>query len=190
MPHGFELVQDVNAAMADIRPGPRALSEPLVERGLVEALSEAAACPLPTTPPAGPGALPPEIEGAVYFCCLEALRAKHAEGPPAAIRVWQEEAVHFEVLDDGAGFPRPPATGPVSRTCETGLGRWAERWRSSRLRARDPRNGRGRVGPVELAPPIDSLLRQATDALPDCFAIYRAMTDERGNVVDFAVEHE
>ena len=43
--------------------------------------------------------------------------------------------------------------------------------------------------PVELAPPIDSLLRQATDALSDCFAIYRAVTDERGNVVDFAVEH-
>jgi PAS domain S-box-containing protein len=32
-------------------------------------------------------------------------------------------------------------------------------------------------------------LRQATDALTDCFAIYRAVTDERGNVVDFAVEH-
>jgi PAS domain S-box-containing protein len=45
------------------------------------------------------------------------------------------------------------------------------------------------VSPVELAPPIDSLLRQATDALSDCFAIYRAVTDERGNVVDFAVEH-
>ena len=32
-------------------------------------------------------------------------------------------------------------------------------------------------------------MRQATDALPDCFAIYRAITDERGNVVDFSVEH-
>jgi PAS domain S-box-containing protein len=45
------------------------------------------------------------------------------------------------------------------------------------------------VAPIELSPPIDSLLRTATDALPDCFAIYRAVTDMRGNVVDFAVEH-
>ena len=45
------------------------------------------------------------------------------------------------------------------------------------------------IRPVELAPPTDSLLRQATDALSDCFAIYRAVTDERGDVVDFAVEH-
>ena len=45
------------------------------------------------------------------------------------------------------------------------------------------------VGAVEAAPPVDSLLRQATDALSDCFAIYRAITDARGNVIDFSVEH-
>jgi PAS domain S-box-containing protein len=50
------------------------------------------------------------------------------------------------------------------------------------------------MGAVPLAPaavplPIDSLLRRATDALPDCLAIYRAVTDARGNVSDFAVEH-
>ena len=83
-----------------------------------------------------------------------------------------------------------PATAPVSRTCETGLGRWAERWRSSRISGAGPASWeRCRIRPVELAPPIDSLLRRATDALTDCFAIYRAVTDERGNVVDFAVEH-
>ena len=46
-----ELVQDANAAMADIRSLAHGLYPSLlVERGLVEALSEAAAaCPLPTT---------------------------------------------------------------------------------------------------------------------------------------------
>jgi PAS domain S-box-containing protein len=45
------------------------------------------------------------------------------------------------------------------------------------------------VRPVAIPVPPESLLRQATDALTDCFAIYRAVTDPRGNVVDFAVEH-
>jgi len=43
--------------------------------------------------------------------------------------------------------------------------------------------------PVDHPPQMDTLLRSATDALTDCFAIYRAVTDERGDVVDFAVEH-
>ena len=46
------------------------------------------------------------------------------------------------------------------------------------------------VGAVQVGPVRSTaLLRQATDALPDCFAIYRAITDARGNVVDFSVEH-
>ena len=43
--------------------------------------------------------------------------------------------------------------------------------------------------PADLPLPIDSLLLRATDALPDCFAVYRAVMDARGNVADFAVEH-
>jgi PAS domain S-box-containing protein len=192
-----ELVQDANAAMADIRSLAHGLYPSLlVERGLVGALSEAAAaCPLPTTlTTRGLGRYPPEIEGAVYFCCLEALQnaAKHAEGASsAAITVWQEEAVHFEVLDDGAGLPDGYASHGAGLTnmrdrlgamggtlaIETNFGRGTSVMGAVPLR------------PVELAPPIDSLLRQATDALSDCFAIYRAVTDERGNVVDFAVEH-
>ena len=191
-----ELVQDAQAAMADIRSLAHGLYPSLlVERGLVGALSEAAAAsPLPTTlTTRGLGRYPAEIEGAVYFCCLEALQnaAKHAEGASSAtITVWQEGAVHFEVLDDGPGLPEAYAGHGA------GLTNMRDRLGAMGGTLAIESNGRGTrvmgavpIRPVELAPPIDSLLRQATDALPDCFAIYRAVTDERGNVVDFAVEH-
>jgi signal transduction histidine kinase len=47
------------------------------------------------------------VESAVYFCCLEALQnaSKHARGA-SRITIWltQDEALRFEVRDDGAGF--------------------------------------------------------------------------------------
>ena len=63
---------------------------------------------LPTTVEVATGRHPAEIEAAVYFCCLEALQnaGKHAgDGATAKVRVWDEDDVlHFEVSDDGAGF--------------------------------------------------------------------------------------
>jgi signal transduction histidine kinase len=54
------------------------------------------------------GRYSPEIEAAVYFCCLEALQnaAKHAgSSARVAIRLWEEQGgLLFEVTDDGAGF--------------------------------------------------------------------------------------
>src|SRR5262249_62245267 len=51
---------------------------------------------------------PPEVEAAIYFCCLEALQnaVKHAgERASATLRIWEEAgALVFEVRDDGAGF--------------------------------------------------------------------------------------
>ena len=192
-----ELVQDVNTAMADIRSLASGLYPAiLVERGLVAALSEtAAACPLPTTLTAEDlGRYAPEIEGAVYFCCREALQnaAKHAEGAKsAAIKVWAGDAVHFEVRDDGAGLSQ----GHVGE----GAGITNMRDRIGAMGgtlAIESHPGEGTrvmgavpLAPVDLPPALDSLLRRATDALPHCFAIYRAVTDARGNVVDFAVEH-
>jgi PAS domain S-box-containing protein len=192
-----ELVQEANAAMAEIRSLAHGLYPSLLlERGLVGALSEAAsACRLPTTLTTRDlKRYPPEIEGAVYFCCLEALQnaAKHAEGASsAAITVWQEDAVHFEVVDDGAGLPEGYAGHGAGLTnMRDRLGAMggtlvieSNSGHGTRVMGAVP------VRPVELAPPIDSLLREATDALSDCFAIYRAVTDERGDVVDFAVEH-
>jgi signal transduction histidine kinase len=50
----------------------------------------------------------PELEAAVYFCCLEALQnaAKHAgDGARATVRLAERDgALVFEVADDGRGF--------------------------------------------------------------------------------------
>jgi signal transduction histidine kinase len=54
------------------------------------------------------GRYPPEVEAAIYFCCLEALQnaAKHAgEGAHATVRLADDGSViRFEVTDDGPGF--------------------------------------------------------------------------------------
>ena len=61
----------------------------------------------------GGGSAAPELEAAVYFCCLEALQnaAKHASRC-SAVRVTLDlrEALRFEVRDDGPGFA-PSANG-------------------------------------------------------------------------------
>jgi PAS domain S-box-containing protein len=194
-----ELVEDVNEAMADIRSLASGLYPSLLlERGLVDAISEAAAaCALPTSLTAeGLGRYAPEIEGAVYFCCREALQnaAKHAEGARSvAISLWEAkaEAVHFEVRDDGAGLPQGHGgegagiTNMRDRIGAMGgtLAIESHPGAGTRVMGAVP------MAPVDLPLPIGSLLRRATDALPDCFAIYRSVTDARGSIVDFAVEH-
>ena len=192
-----ELVEDVNEAMADIRSLASGLYPSLLlERGLVEAVSEvAAACALPTTLTAESlGRYAPEIEGAVYFCCREALQnaAKHAEGARSVvIKLWEAEAVHFEVRDDGAGLPQGHGSeGAGITNMRDRIGAMG----GTLVIESHPGAGTRVMGAVPKAPadlplPIDSLLRRATDALPDCLAIYRAVIDARGNVADFAVEH-
>jgi PAS domain S-box-containing protein len=194
-----DLVKDVNEAMADIRSLASGLYPSLlIERGLVEAISEAAAaCALPTTLTAEVmGRYAPEIEGAVYFCCREALQnaAKHAEGARSVlIKLWEAEAeaVHFEVRDDGAGLrPGHGGGGAGITNMRDRIGAMGGTLAiESRPGAGTRVMGAVPMAPVDLPVPIDSLLRRATDALPDCFAIYRAVTDARGNVADFCVEH-
>ena len=49
----------------------------------------------------------PDVEAAVYFCCLEALQnaAKHAPGAEVVIRLWTDAGgLLFEVADNGPGF--------------------------------------------------------------------------------------
>jgi signal transduction histidine kinase len=56
---------------------------------------------------------PREVEGAIYFCCLEALQnvAKYAQATRVCLRLRTEDAVlAFRVEDDGKGFD--PATVP------------------------------------------------------------------------------
>jgi len=50
---------------------------------------------------------PKEVEGAVYFCCLEALQnvAKYAQASNVRVRLWIEDShLAFSVTDDGKGF--------------------------------------------------------------------------------------
>jgi signal transduction histidine kinase len=78
----------------------------LVERGLVPAL-ERMITPLGVAHNEI-GRHPAEIEAAIYYCCLEAVRnaTKHG-GPAVTIGVTlreDEDRLHFEVEDDGPGF--------------------------------------------------------------------------------------
>ena len=60
------------------------------------------------------GRYPPDLEAAIYFCCLEALQnaAKYAgSGATAKVAVWEEAGgLLFEVRDDGAGFDTARST--------------------------------------------------------------------------------
>jgi signal transduction histidine kinase len=106
-----ELVGDTQSALDEIRNLAHGIYPPLLgSDGLCEALS--AACRravLPTKLEASDlRRYPPEVEAAVYFCCLEALQnaAKYAgSGATARVALWEEaDGLLFEVRDDGAGF--------------------------------------------------------------------------------------
>jgi signal transduction histidine kinase len=106
-----QLGHDLQDAVQELRSLAHGIYPPLlVDRGLAEALSAAGGrAALPARVVAdGIGRFPPEIEAAVYFCCLEAMQnaGKHAgDGSSLSVRVWQDEgALMFEVADDGAGF--------------------------------------------------------------------------------------
>jgi signal transduction histidine kinase len=102
---------DLETALEELRTLAQGKSPTLLTRhGLEPALKEAA---LRTTLPTSLQTrritrYDPEIEAAVYFCCLEALQnaAKHA-GPDASITVIvsdQHGSLTFEIADTGAGF--------------------------------------------------------------------------------------
>ncbi|MBV8983522.1 MAG: hypothetical protein JOZ68_05075 [Acidimicrobiia bacterium] len=112
-----QLAHDLQEAVQQLRDLAHGIYPPLLmDRGLVEALQAAAGrAALPTDVVAEElGRFTPDMEAAVYFCCMEALQnaGKHAgEGATATIRVWKEEgALLFEVADNGAGFD--PASRP------------------------------------------------------------------------------
>lgn len=102
---------DVKSAIEELRALAHGIYPPLLSSaGLGEAMS--AACrraSLPCSLEANVASrYAPEVEAAVYFCCLEALQnaAKHAgAGTSARVRIWEETGgLLFEISDDGAGF--------------------------------------------------------------------------------------
>jgi signal transduction histidine kinase len=111
----------VDDALEEIRSLAHGIYPPLLaDRGLADAVAAAArGCPLPVEVHAsGVTRHPPEIEGAVYFSCLEALQnvAKHARGATRArISLRQDHMLRFEVADDGAGFDADDLPGAGMR---------------------------------------------------------------------------
>jgi signal transduction histidine kinase len=105
-----EIASEVKATVQELRDLAHGIYPPLLmDNGLPEALRAVAMrSPLDVTATAeGIGRFSPEIEAAVYFCCLEALQnaAKHAPESRVELRVWEEEGgLLFTVSDDGPGF--------------------------------------------------------------------------------------
>jgi signal transduction histidine kinase len=106
-----QLALDMGEAVQQLRALAHGIYPPLlVDRGIGEALQSAAGrAALPTSVESdGLSRHSPDVEAAVYFCCMEAMQnaGKHA-GADASItvRVWEEPGwLNFEVADTGAGF--------------------------------------------------------------------------------------
>jgi signal transduction histidine kinase len=106
-----ELGQEISKALDELRTLAHGIYPPLLaSEGLGAAMVAASRrAVIPTQVHAdGIGRYAPELEAAVYFCCLEALQnaGKYAgEGATATVRIQQEnDRLVFEVQDSGAGF--------------------------------------------------------------------------------------
>jgi signal transduction histidine kinase len=105
-----ELKAEATGALENLRDLARGIYPPLLaDKGLAAALDgqvRKAAVPV-SLQADGIGRWPPEIEAAVYFCCLEALQniAKYANATMATVRLSNGSGtLTFEVTDDGRGF--------------------------------------------------------------------------------------
>jgi signal transduction histidine kinase len=102
---------DLQRALEELRNLAHGIYPAVLEsEGLPGALAEAAsgAAIETTVSTNGAGRYPPELETAIYFCCLEALQnaGKHAgANAHASVALHEEDgALRFEVVDDGAGY--------------------------------------------------------------------------------------
>jgi signal transduction histidine kinase len=105
-----ELDIEVDQALEQVRSLARGVYPSLLaDLGLRDALRAAALRnPVRTTVDVdGLGRYPPEIETAIYFCCLEAMQnaMKHAAGVETiSVSLAARGDLRFEIRDDGAGF--------------------------------------------------------------------------------------
>lgn len=104
-----EIQHDTGAALQTLRDLARGIYPPiLADKGLGQALdAHARRCPVVVAVEAeGLGRYSPEVEAAVYFCCLEAIQnaIKHARGPIEVSLRDQREKLTFSIRDQGPGF--------------------------------------------------------------------------------------
>jgi signal transduction histidine kinase len=105
-----QLKQDADDALNTVRELARGIYPPLLASdGLEAALrSHLRRVPVPVDLQLdGVPRQPREVEGAVYFCCLEALQnvVKYAQANRVSVRIWTDGAnLAFRVEDDGKGF--------------------------------------------------------------------------------------
>jgi signal transduction histidine kinase len=107
----LEIAQSLSVVLAEVRKVAHGLYPPLLmASGLptaIRRLHEEAPSP-PEIEAVGVGRYPPEVESAVYYCCLEAIQnaTKHGGRDVHVSVVLAEEDGHlvFRVADDGPGF--------------------------------------------------------------------------------------
>jgi signal transduction histidine kinase len=104
-----EMQSELGDALDSLRNLARGVYPPLLEaEGLKAALrARARQVPISIDVQCGPERYPRELEGAVYFCCSEALQnlSKHSRATKGSLRVWCEDGrLCFEVGDNGRGL--------------------------------------------------------------------------------------
>jgi signal transduction histidine kinase len=104
-----EMQSELGDALDSLRNLARGVYPPLLEaEGLKAALrARARQVPISIDVQSGPERYPRELEGAVYFCCSEALQnlSKHSRATRGSVRVWSEDGrLCFEVRDNGRGL--------------------------------------------------------------------------------------
>jgi signal transduction histidine kinase len=104
-----EMQSELGDALDSLRNLARGVYPPLLEaEGLKAALrARARQVPIGIDVQCGSERYPRELEGAVYFCCSEALQnlTKHSRATRGSVRVWCEGGrLCFEVRDNGRGL--------------------------------------------------------------------------------------
>jgi signal transduction histidine kinase len=122
-----QLKTETSGALQTLRELARGIYPPLLaDQGLPAAIrAQAGKAPVPVEVSTdGIGRYPPEIETAIYFCCVEALHnaARHAPGSTTQIGLADSGGeVMFTVADNGPGFD------PGTATDGTGLRNMSDR---------------------------------------------------------------
>ncbi len=122
-----QLKAETSGALETLRGLARGIYPPLLaDQGLAAAVrAQAGKAPGPVEVSTdGVGRYPPEIETAIYFCCVEALQnaARHAPGSTVRVSLADSGAeVVFTIADDGSGFD------PAAASNGTGLRNMSDR---------------------------------------------------------------